>query len=618
MTIGSFDGAETCELVGLFILSQLRELNIDVGLYRDDGLAISQKNTKANRAHQETNMQFSHHNSLKMTIEANKSIVDFLDVTFNIACGTYKPYLKPNNTPKYVHTESNHPPTILKNIPESINRKINNISATETDFNEASKIYQEALDRCGYNHKLKFESYIKKDVPPTCTCCRNSPNKNFTEVYSCCWECSHKGKLCFSVNMAFFELMRKRRRVSEEALSEGSEAMLKDALSQLITYHQDFNKLLSETTSLCKVQNQPGRDSASDSVCVNLCLTFLCQEALTLGRDVAVHSAESCATTLLKLVKMDECINMNLETLMKIMKQMIQNNTFSVDHFVGVLFKEPVISLEILWQLHKEDICSIDALLSVKWSHKSFVDMLSTQLTSALTQQLDTTGTSVCISDIIGCLVTIGFSENKEVTAVTKTAIAILDRINKELLDQQNDGIGLVFPISVVTTNITIPKVTLKKFSTVCLSSFMSYNPVHKVSRAIKDQAQWTYAKTPVSLQHFFKQILLQFDPDEVIADLQQILDNKEVNWQMVLSFTSTLLVCVPLATQLMQDYISRLLREGLEGTDMEKTIVGFLFARQACYEGPHAFPSYQEWFQVNRSSKNNNIQWVFIDISIQ
>lgn len=65
-------------------------------------------------------------------------------------------------------------------------------------------------------------------------------------------------------------------------------------------------------------------------------------------------------------------------------------------------------------------------------------------------------------------------------------------------------------------------------------------------------------------------------------------------------------------------DYISRLLREGLEGTDMEKTIVGFLFARQACYEGPHAFPSYQEWFQVNRSSKNNNIQWVFIDISIQ
>ena len=38
---GSFDGAETCELVGLFLLFQISGLNIDVGLYRDDGLAVS-------------------------------------------------------------------------------------------------------------------------------------------------------------------------------------------------------------------------------------------------------------------------------------------------------------------------------------------------------------------------------------------------------------------------------------------------------------------------------------------------------------------------------------------------------------------------------------------------
>ena len=38
---GSFDGAETCELVGLFILHELRSLhlNADIGKYRDDGLA---------------------------------------------------------------------------------------------------------------------------------------------------------------------------------------------------------------------------------------------------------------------------------------------------------------------------------------------------------------------------------------------------------------------------------------------------------------------------------------------------------------------------------------------------------------------------------------------------
>ena len=36
VTIGSFDGAETCELVGMFLLSHLY---VNVGLYRDDGLA---------------------------------------------------------------------------------------------------------------------------------------------------------------------------------------------------------------------------------------------------------------------------------------------------------------------------------------------------------------------------------------------------------------------------------------------------------------------------------------------------------------------------------------------------------------------------------------------------
>ncbi|KAL5010142.1 hypothetical protein ScPMuIL_012447 [Solemya velum] len=140
--MSSFDGAETCELVSLFILSQLRELNIDVGLYKDDGLAISPKTPRQTELIKNQICSIFTNNILKITIEANKSIVNFLDVTFKIASGMYKPYLKPNNTPMYVHTESNHPPTILKNIPESINRRIRNISATETDFNEALNIYK--------------------------------------------------------------------------------------------------------------------------------------------------------------------------------------------------------------------------------------------------------------------------------------------------------------------------------------------------------------------------------------------------------------------------------------------------------------------------------------------
>ena len=42
VTMGAFDGAEVCELVGIFLLSQLTSTyeKKDIGLYRDDGLAV--------------------------------------------------------------------------------------------------------------------------------------------------------------------------------------------------------------------------------------------------------------------------------------------------------------------------------------------------------------------------------------------------------------------------------------------------------------------------------------------------------------------------------------------------------------------------------------------------
>lgn len=47
VTIGSFHGAEICELVGLFILNRLAKKfgRSNVGLYRDDGLALLENTT---------------------------------------------------------------------------------------------------------------------------------------------------------------------------------------------------------------------------------------------------------------------------------------------------------------------------------------------------------------------------------------------------------------------------------------------------------------------------------------------------------------------------------------------------------------------------------------------
>ena len=43
--MGSFDGAEVCELAGLYLLNKIKPLlgSSNVSLYRDDGLAIVHK-----------------------------------------------------------------------------------------------------------------------------------------------------------------------------------------------------------------------------------------------------------------------------------------------------------------------------------------------------------------------------------------------------------------------------------------------------------------------------------------------------------------------------------------------------------------------------------------------
>ena len=43
--MGSFDGAEICELVGTFMLSEITKVvkKTDIGLYRDDGLGLMRR-----------------------------------------------------------------------------------------------------------------------------------------------------------------------------------------------------------------------------------------------------------------------------------------------------------------------------------------------------------------------------------------------------------------------------------------------------------------------------------------------------------------------------------------------------------------------------------------------
>ena len=65
--------------------------------------------------------------------------------------------MKPNDTPTYVHRDSNHPEGILKNIPYSVNKRLSSISANKQVFDLATPPYQEALRKSGYDFNLEFQ-----------------------------------------------------------------------------------------------------------------------------------------------------------------------------------------------------------------------------------------------------------------------------------------------------------------------------------------------------------------------------------------------------------------------------------------------------------------------------
>ena len=159
VTMGAPDGAEVCELVGLYILHELSQNlpDIDFGLYRDDGLAVHKtiSGPQRDRIRKKIVAVFQDH-GLKIEIDTNLKTVNFLDITLNLDKSKYSPYMKPNDKPIYVHSESNHPRCTLKQIPISINKRLSSISSSKSDFDAASKPYQDALDASKFRHKLSF------------------------------------------------------------------------------------------------------------------------------------------------------------------------------------------------------------------------------------------------------------------------------------------------------------------------------------------------------------------------------------------------------------------------------------------------------------------------------
>ena len=136
--MGCLDGEEVSDLTGLYILSKTKsvfETQNDVGLYKDGGLGIFRNlsGPEIERVRKEIITIFKEC-GLSLTTKTNLKVVQFLDIELDLINNTYRPYKKPYDNPMYINVKSNHPLSIIKQIPPSINRRLSNLSSDEEVF----------------------------------------------------------------------------------------------------------------------------------------------------------------------------------------------------------------------------------------------------------------------------------------------------------------------------------------------------------------------------------------------------------------------------------------------------------------------------------------------------
>ncbi|MCP3849480.1 MAG: hypothetical protein GY694_04465 [Gammaproteobacteria bacterium] len=162
VTMGSFDGCELCELVGLYVIYRVREnfSELNFGLYRDDGLGVLKRTpkTKLEKLKKDLHKFFKDEFGLNITLDTDLTVVNFLDVTFDLHNDRFYPYRKPNDTPVYIHKNSNHPQHIAKQLPTAVNKRLNEISCDKESFDSFKGDYEKALKESGLEHTLTHES----------------------------------------------------------------------------------------------------------------------------------------------------------------------------------------------------------------------------------------------------------------------------------------------------------------------------------------------------------------------------------------------------------------------------------------------------------------------------
>ena len=159
--MGNYDVAEVCELVGIYLLSLLANIigKNNSGLYRDDGL-IFLRNVNGQKIDRVKKNVIKIFKKVGFTIkiQTHLKIVNFLDVTFSLANGTYRPCKKANESLLYIKTSSNPLPKVIKQLTTSISERLSNNSSNEEIINASKYEYETKLKNSGYQQTKSISS----------------------------------------------------------------------------------------------------------------------------------------------------------------------------------------------------------------------------------------------------------------------------------------------------------------------------------------------------------------------------------------------------------------------------------------------------------------------------
>ena len=121
-----------------------------LGLYRGDGLVILRNvNGQQIDRSRKNIIKIFKDVRFSIDIETDSKVVDFLDVTFNLNNGIYKPYKKLNDRLLCINKSCNHSPQIINQLPKIISGRLSRNSSNKEVFNAAKVDYEEALKRSG-------------------------------------------------------------------------------------------------------------------------------------------------------------------------------------------------------------------------------------------------------------------------------------------------------------------------------------------------------------------------------------------------------------------------------------------------------------------------------------